>query len=186
MRSNTIKASAYFAVWLMNWSIGFCVAASSNPDQIRIDGIRVMPYYTDQGIVRTSTDLLDERLVLRNIVIPPGPMGDPLHRLRIEDWDIVFGTTAIFVDVTIAGADLIHVSARERVSLLATAKTSARTLASQDVQLSALIVGNSQKLHVPFLVYGTGCEPVELKVQVHNSNASGPEVVRTIPFTCGD
>jgi hypothetical protein len=158
--------------------------ASSPP--VRIDGIRVMPYYVDQGVVRASTDLLDKRVVLRNVVISPGSAGDPLNRPRIEDWDLPFGTTATFVDVAIAALDVERVPRQLRISFIATGKTSGRTIASQNVLLSAVMVRGVQKFHVPFLVYGTGCEPLELRVQLRDSSAISSELVRTVPFTCGE
>jgi hypothetical protein len=145
-----------------------------------------MPYYVDTGAIRESTDLLDKRLVLRNVVIPPGPTGDPLHRQRVEDWDLLFGTTVTFVDVTIATLDVDRVPRQARLSFVATGKTSARTLASQDVLLSAVMVRGTQNFHVPFFVYGTGCEPLELRVELHGVSTVSSELVRTVPFTCGE
>ena len=184
MHRKTMIVSIAFVVLLNASAIGPCVAATQDPAPIRIETIRAMPYYTEKGVIRTSTDLFDSRLVLRNVVIPAGPTGDPLHRSRIEDWDIVFGTTAVYVDVMISGAEFGKLPRQARLAFHAEAKTSGRTLASQEVLLSTVTVAGSQSLHIPFLVYGTGCEPVELRVQLHDANASVTEVVRTIPFAC--
>jgi hypothetical protein len=186
MRRRAMKPSFTFAIWLVACACDPCIAAGSAPAQLKIDSIRAMPYYVDRGIIRTSTDLFDPRLVLRNVVVPPGSAGDPLHRSRIDDWDIVFGTTATFVAVTIAGADLEQLADKIQVSFSATAVTSGRKLAAQDVMLAPLIVKGSRQTHVPFLVYGTGCEAVELKVHLHDGKAVISHLERTIPFSCGE
>jgi hypothetical protein len=183
---NSMRPFVVAKLLLTASAVGTCIVAAANTGHLSIDAIRVMPYYVGDGVVRTTTDLLDKRLALRNIIIPTGPTGDPLHRSRIEDWDIVFGTTAIVVDVTVAGADIDRKAAQTRILFRATTKTSGRTLASQDVALSSLTVPGLQRIHVPFLVYGTGCEPLEVKVKVVQTDESASEVVRTIPFSCGE
>lgn len=186
MRSRTMKPAVITTIWLMACAHDACIAASPVSAQLRVDSIRAMPYYVDQGVIRTSTDLLDPRLVLRNIVIPQGSADDPLHRSRIEDWDIMFGTTVTLVEVTISGADLEQLADGIRVSLVATAATSDRKLIEQDVLLAAITVRGSRQAHVPFMVYGTGCEPLELKVQLHDGKTVISHLARTVPFTCGE
>lgn len=180
------SALGAFAIWLLVWANDADLAGAAEPAQVRIDGVRAMPYYVDQGVIRSSTDLFDKRLVLRNVVIPPGPSGDPLRRTHIDDWDILFGTTATYVVVTVTTLDPDQLPNQLRLSFVARAKANNRTLLSQDLLLSTLAVRGSARIHIPFLVYGTGCESLELQAQIHEMKTVVSELVRTIPFTCGE
>jgi hypothetical protein len=185
--SNRIKSAlGVFAIWLSGCANVSSVAGATEPIQFRIDAIGAMPYYVDQGVIRTSTDLFDKRLVLRNVVTLPNPSGDPLRRSHIGDWDVLFGTTATYVVVTVTNLDPDELPKRVRLTFVATAKESNRALVAQDLLLSTLMIRGLAKAHIPIFVYGTGCESLELKAQIRNVKKVVSELVRTIPFTCGE
>lgn len=162
------------------------IARSQVQGKLRIGAIRAMPYYAESGVIRQSTDLLDRRLALRNIVMAPSSSGDPLRRPRIEDWDVVFGTTATMVDVEVVGLDAKYENVNTRILLLVTEASSGRVLTKQSVELSSIIVSDARQIHVPFFVYGTGCEPVALKVTIRAGTTDVEHMERTIPFECGE
>ncbi len=188
MRTKIMNSAILISLLLLISEITptLCSAGDSGSAPARIAGIRLMPYYTDKGDVRASTDLSDKRLVLKNIVVPADPSGDPLHREKIDSWDVVFGTTVTFVDVMIEASDFDKVSAKSRVKFVATGKGIGRTLASESVLLSAVLVRGAQTLHLPFIVYGTGCEPLEVRVQLLDGSAVSSELSRAVPFSCGE
>lgn len=161
-----------------------------NADQVsalaRIVAIKAMPYYPETGVIRRSTDLFDKRLVLRNVVMPEGGAGDPLRRNKIEDWDIAFGTTATYVEVDIESIDFTKLPKSARVEMRARATDTQRDLTTESVALSSLTTSSGRTLHVPFFVYGTGCETLELRVRLLAESNHYGEIVRTIPFSCGE
>jgi hypothetical protein len=162
------------------------VSLAGTESALRIESIKPMPYYIDGAGIRESTDLLNDKIVLRNIIIAPESGIDPGRRSRIDDWDVVFGTTITYVDVVLSVLESDKLSSQTRLSFVATGKETARVFASQDILISTVIVGGARELHVPFLVYGTGCEPLELKAHLHDESETWSELVRTIPFGCGE
>ena len=166
------------------------MALSAQADQegvvARIVAVRAMPYYPDTGTIRRSTDLFDRRLVLRNVVFPSGPTGDPLRRNTIEDWDIVFGTTATYVEVEVYSANFDSIPAGTHVEANARVSATGRQLMTSSVSLSGLLTRSGHVLHIPFLVYGTGCEPLEIRVKLLAGSRILGASTKTIPFSCGE
>jgi hypothetical protein len=181
---------------LHTFSIGICFigaiaivgGASAEPTiaLARIVSVKAMPYYPETGAIRRSTSLFDKRLVLRNIVMPADGIGDPLGRSKIEDWDIVFGTTATYVEVDLESLDFSKLPRSMHVELRARTADTKRELTSQSVALSTLIVGSVRALHVPFFVYGTGCEKLEIRVRLLDGSSVYGETSTMIPFSCGE
>ena len=153
---------------------------------LRIVAVRAMPYYPGTGSIRRSTDLFDPRLALRNVIIGGDAASDPFQRTKIEDWDIESGTTVTYVDVEIESADFVKVPGSMRIELRGRAADTRREVKTESVLLSGLLGGEGRKLHVPFFVYGTGCEPLELNARLIDGSRVVGEITRTIPFACGE
>lgn len=160
--------------------------AGSTTEQARIVAVKAMPFYAETGTVRRSTNLFDKRLVLRNVVIPADGTDDPLRRRSIEDWDIPFGTTVTYVEATVESLDFSTLPKTMRVELRARAADTKREIANQSVALSSLIVSGARTLYVPFFVYGTGCEKLEIHVRLLDGPKVHGETTGTIPFSCGE
>lgn len=158
------------------------VAAKSDPAPT-IQALRAMPYYPGTGRIRRTTDLFDTRLALRNVVIEPSDGVDPLHRTKIEDWDVEFGTTVTYVEVDVfLGQD----PPRAVLEIQARAAETGRQIQSQQVPLAVLGPGRAGVVRVPYFVYGTGCEKLQLTARILRDGAPASRVSRTIPFTCGE
>jgi hypothetical protein len=173
--------------------IGFGAVASSSGQQraasassgFAITAIRAMPYYPETGTIRRTTDLFDPRLALRNVPIGSASEPDPIHRSTIEDWDIPFGTTATYVEIDVSwsgeGDRLLSAPALE---FLAQAGRRGRVLERRRVELAPLLTGPGKIWHIPVLVYGTGCEPVNLRASLIRGTTAFTSQSRTIPFAC--
>jgi hypothetical protein len=163
------------------------VMASANAgeamQEFEIEAILAMPYYSTTGEIRNSTNLFDPRLALRNIIIVPSGGQDPMYRKEIKDWDILFGTTVTYVNVKVVA--MTRVKRPPRIELLARNAVTGREIQRQQIDLSR-ISSASNVWYVPFFVYGTGCEELELDVRVFDETKSFASQSRTVPFTCGE
>jgi hypothetical protein len=157
------------------------------PPPVEIVGIRAMPYYASTGEIRRSTSLFDRRLVLRNVIIAPADGRDPLNRPTIAEWDIVFGTTATYVEFDlesrVRGAG---VPSSLHVEMHAVAVDSRREVQVERVPIASVMPFGQIKWTLPFLVYGTGCERLEITLRVVQDGDVLDELSRTIPFSCGE
>jgi hypothetical protein len=175
---------------------GICLAtqtgayAQQSPGRpaLAIRAIRAMPYYPSTGELRRTTDLFDPRLVLRNIIFGAPTGEDPLHRPKIEDWDIKFGTTVTYVEIDVEAdpGPLIRDGRVIFVELEAKVPNTKRVVSLQRVRLNSLVVAEGKLWRVPFFVYGTGCEKLELNARVVSGTTAYAKETRAIPFSCGE
>jgi hypothetical protein len=172
---------------LMGAFITLTSAFAADTAPVAIAELHAMPYYPAKGVVRRTTDLFDRRLLLRNIIGEPEGGADPLRRDAIADWDIEFGTTATLVEIQLerrvpdaVAASSLHVVFEAR------AIDSRRLLARQDVLWDAVAPTISRKWTLPFLVYGTGCEPLRIDVRIVSGNRVVDRKSGSIPFSCGE
>ena len=182
------RAEMYF--WLATLggicaTLGCAFGSASQQSQVKIEAVRAMPYYVETGAVRRTTNLFDPRLVLRNVVVgsPGGP--DPLHRATIEDWDILFGTTVTYVEIDIQAARDFDLAQDLTLELSAYAGPSRQEIERRRVPLASIAVEPQGRWRVPFFIYGTGCELLELRVRLLDDRGY-EEQVKTIPFVCGE
>lgn len=127
-----------------------------------IHSIHAFPYYHETGKVGHE-DLLEPSMVLWNSVIGEGDVGAP--------------TRVTFV--------LIHVDALMHdgsTTLQVVARTSKVELLRQSIALAPFLNGTKQ-VAIPFLVYETGCEPLEITAALSGQDA--PETA-IVPFRCGE
>jgi hypothetical protein len=155
---------------------------------VHISAIRAMPYYPTTGKIRQTTDLFDPRLALRNVVILPPNGKDPIRRANVEDWDIEFGTTVTYIRVELAASDRHQdaVDSALGVELQVRAVGSGRMVHRQRVRLATIGSLRESNLQVPFFIYGTGCEKLEIAVRLLKGEQVYESQKRVIPFTCGE
>lgn len=184
LRGSVALAAAFAFAALAH--AGGHVDAATKP--LRIVAVRAMPFYPATGEIRRSTNLFDPRLALRNIVVEPSDGRDPLHRARIESWDIPFGTTATYVEVEVETAPTGVSGTRPSlaVELRARAVGTGRQLQLERVSVASIAPSESSSWHVPYMVYGTGCEELEIRVRLMADDKEIGSEVHTIPFSCGE
>jgi hypothetical protein len=155
---------------------------------VTIRAIRAMPYYAQTGEVRRTTDLMDERLQLWNIIMG-SPLQPDINRPKIEPWDAPRGTTATYVAVELTLARVWRAQEDKAVVELQVSNAeSGRHMQSQKVALENLFGtgGEEKSWHVPFLIYGTGCEELKITVRVTHGKQVYDQASRTIRFHCGE
>ena len=142
-------------------------AEAKNGGAYSIRAVRAYFFFQESGRFG-SLDLLDPSRVLWNTPIGGGDEGEPSE------------ATLVLVELSGPAFDRNPTGKLELI-----ARTSTRELNRQSTQLSQLFA-RAQKLMVPFLVLGSGCEPVRLEVRLSGVVASEQTVVREIPFQCGE
>jgi hypothetical protein len=148
--------------------------------------LKAMPYYLDTGTIRRSTDLFDPRLVLRNIGMSPDGGMDPLHRVTIEAWDIIYGTTVTYVEVN---ADVVRSLPKGQmiVEVIGQAKTSGPIVFRVMVQGSGSTrTRDTRTWTVPAFFYNTGCEPLTVTARMVIGGTAYATLSKTVPFKCGE
>jgi hypothetical protein len=129
-----------------------------------LDKVSTHLYYHESG---TVDDREASGLTLWNTIIGEGDATSP--------------SSAIFVRATVSGAETLTAGA---VELVVTAGK--KRLSRQRVSLDAYAATRGQAMTVPFVLYGTGCESIAVKVTV----LAGKRTVGTrqlvLPFSCGE
>jgi len=159
-------------------------SAASAP--VSVVAIQAMPYYPSTGNIRRSTDLFDRRLALRNVVITPSDGVDPLHRDRIADWDIPFGTTVTYIEAELDSKELDPTKFPRdlRIEMQATSLNTRHAVGKQVIVASSVAPSGIRRWRIPFVLYGTGCEPLRISVRVTYREKSLSSLSNTIPFSC--
>ena len=179
-----MKSSVRFLCVLLAFVGAVAAANSQEPSaDATVASIRAMPFYTQTGTIRRTTDLFDPRLALRNVII--GTPSDRDLGTPIEEWDIQAGTTITYVEVAVSVTSTSPERTSAALEFVARAGTARREIARQRVALREVSAGRGLR-QVPFLVYGTGCETVELSAQILTRGGRSSALRRTIPFTCGE
>lgn len=183
-----ISALVVIATMCVATQTGAYAQGSAGGPTVTIRALRAMPYYPSTGEIRRTTDLFDPRLALRNIILGSPTGEDPLHRSKIEDWDIKFGTTVTYVEIDVEAdpGPLIRDGRMIIVELEARVPNTKRLVSQQRVRLNSLVTAEGKLWRVPFFVYGTGCEKLELNARVVSGTTVYAKETRTIPFTCGE
>ena len=186
MRSYLLFALVATAFVPLYWAIADDAESQTGP--FRISAIRAMPYYPATGAIRETTDLFDPRLALRNIILTSPDGSDPIHRSRIEDWDIKFGTTVTYVSVELTLTNTLRSPNQPTtvLELIANAPETGRQMQMERVDLATLGSKHGSTLHVPFFVYGTGCERLAISVRLLELDKAYDSQTRMIPFSCGE
>jgi hypothetical protein len=153
------------AAWLGNPVPGS--TETKQGDRYTIQGLRAHFYFQESGRFGTS-DLLDPTRVLWNTPIGGGDAGEPSE------------VTLVLVEISGPAAKNESAAQLELI-----ARTPSRSLGTQSIALSDLF-RRSQALTVPFLIYGSGCEPVSLEARLSNLPGGDVKLAREIPFQCGE
>lgn len=163
-------------------SMGRGLAAETTAP-LKIVTIKAMPYYPSTGVIRRSTNLFDPRLALRNVIISG---GDP--RAKIEEWDIVYGTTATYIETVIESASISPATIEPslRIEMRVRSVDSDRLVKTESVKVISIMSTESRIWYIPFFIYGTGCEKLEITVHLVSDKIIFDETSRTIPFSCGE
>lgn len=142
------------------------VQAQSTATTSRMEGVRAFLFYNDRATF--SLNVIDNpNFVLRNVIIGEGAAEGP--------------SNATFVTVTTQGPPGTSGHATG-VQLIA-------TVGSRQLLLRTIPIGifSSAGSYVAgFWLYGTGCEPVTLRVRIIRGSARSATMTKTIPFTCGE
>ena len=111
-------------------------------------------------------DLLGKSVILWNAIIGEGDVKAPTK------------ATIVLVQVRATGS-----GEKDRVLELV-ARANGKELIRQSVAVSTFITGKGEAM-IPFLVYGTGCEPLELTATLAGAGKTD-SLTRTVPFRCGE
>jgi hypothetical protein len=143
--------------------------ASAKLTQYGIEGFRAYFYYHQTGEIG-KTNLLGPRVALRNAPIGGGDAGTPS------------AATYVLVDIsgpsTLDRKGIVHLIAREITPRR-------RTLLDGRVPLNTF--APTEKTSVAFIIYGTGCVPVEIVAELEGLTDGDRRTANAaIPFSCGE
>jgi hypothetical protein len=141
--------------------------AIAEPVPAAISQVEVKLFYANSG--RFSSNLATKKdLALWNVVIGEGSGVDgPSENTLLL--------------VTVIGTPK---GDSPGLQLKVTAKTERAKLLDRTCDVG--IFNTNGNWYAPFLLYDTGCEPVEVRAQLTDGKESGPPVTFTIPFQCGE
>lgn len=134
----------------------------------QVSGLRAYLYFPEKGSFG-SEDLTSGKLVLRNIMIGEGAAaGSPSN------------VTLVLVDLATEERPV-----RFRGLLTFRASAGGEPLAERQVD-TRHFHAESGKVTLPFLVYGTGCEPLELSAELARDGEAPSRLARRVDFVCGE
>jgi hypothetical protein len=140
------------------------VAAGPAHADATLDTVSTHLYYHETG---TVDDREASGLSLWNTIIGEGDATAP--------------SSSVLVRATVSGAETLTAGAVELVVL-----AGKKRLTKQRVSLDAFSASKGHAMTVPFVLYGTGCESIAVKVTV----LAGKRTVGTrqlvLPFACGE
>jgi hypothetical protein len=152
-------------------SIAGNAAVSGEPERserYRVAEIRAHSYYPVRGEF-DERDLFDPTLVLRNVIGGEGDAKDP--------------TKITLVLVTIDGPSFLS-GTNGSVDLKA--RAAGASPGEQSMPFWS-IFSKGTRVTVPFLIHGTGCDPLELEARITGVSGDPPAPKKaTIPFHCGE
>jgi len=147
---------------------GSAIAESEQPARYRVAEIRAHSFYPVRGEF-DERDLFDPTLVLRNVIGGEGDAKDP--------------TEITLVLVTIEGPSFVS-GTKGAVELQANAPGASPP--RQSIPFHSLF-SEENRITVPFLIHGTGCEPLALEARITGVAGDPPAPKKaTIPFHCGE
>jgi hypothetical protein len=156
-------ASRTAVLALLAFGVAASVAAPAQADGA-LDKVTTHLYYHETGAV---DDREASALTLWNTIVGEGDATGP--------------SSAIFVRATVSGAETLTAGAVELV-----VSAGKKRLSRQRVSLDAYAATRGQPMTVPFVLYGTGCESLAVKVTL----LAGKKTVATrqlvLPFSCGE
>jgi hypothetical protein len=133
-----------------------------------VGAIRAFFYYEEKRAFG-SEDLLSGKLALRNV-----PTGGG---------DAESASNATLITVDVAGPGFPTKGAE---TLRVVVHSGKMMILDQKVPLN-LFFSHSGRLSVPFIAYGTGCEPLRITATLEAGRRQGSTpVIGTVPFTCGE
>jgi hypothetical protein len=142
-------------------------AARPNPAaSYGIAGIRAYLYYHGPGTIGTK-DITDSQVALWNTIIGEGDAEHPSNG------------TMIYVDLV--GPSFASTSG----SLEVVVKEGKKTLTKQKLDVG-LFFSDGQKLSLPVLVIGTGCDEVSVTATYTTAEKKKVKRTATIAFACGE
>jgi hypothetical protein len=139
------------------------VWAKNSPKPLQATVLKAHLIYDEDGAV-DSRDLTAGKLALWNTPLGEGDAGKPSSSVIV----------LVGVPPMVAGG-----RTPAKLSLHVRSKATKRSVFTETVPIRS--AGISQFM-IPFLVRGTGCEAIEIEAVVD----SGPPLVRTVPFGCGE
>jgi hypothetical protein len=134
-----------------------------------IISLRAFLYYHEKGEI-DARDILTAGIALRNVIIGE---GDALGR-----------SGAVLVLVGVKHRDLTS-KVPPTIIIRLTAAAGKRILVKQDVPLRTFF-SERETIEVPFLVYGIGCERVEMTASFVEGSRIVHSLSRTAEFRCGE
>lgn len=170
IRSNENRAPLIMA-WLLIFMISVLVSDAWNQeDSYSVAAIHVHLYYQSTGEI-DSRDLLDGKLYnLWNIIAGMGVARMP--------------SCAVLAVVDLEGPSFEKIDGE----LTMKATVGDRTLLERTLQLRDWYSAG-RRLSLPFLIYGTGCEELEICATLQGLPSAMVKVgmlKRSVPFACGD
>jgi hypothetical protein len=131
--------------------------------------------------VRRDLDLFEPKYLLWNIIIGGDDCGEECLP------EIPGRTTITMVEVEITAEGERNWKSSAAIELRVRAGESRRSLTTQHVRLSGIVVGEKRKWFVPFTLYHTGCEELEVSAAViQGGRAVQKPIAKTILFKCGE
>lgn len=173
--------------------LAICAAAGAqtgSPAAPQIKSMRAMPYYPATGEIARNIDLFNRKLALTGLGCCSPLDKNPYRRKAkdhvIDENTIESGTTSVYVDVEVLWENQFVDPKANNVVVRLEAKTATgRILTKQDVSLASIAMPpGAWAWHVPFLVYGTGCEAITLTASGLVDGKSVGALSRSIPFLC--
>ena len=164
----TIRCGALLSVLTFSTLFaGPLLASAGAAPQVVISDIQVKLFYDNSG--RFSANLAQKKdLALWNVVIGEGVGVDgPSNNTLLL--------------VTVTGTPKGYF---EKLRLHVLAKTEKATLVEREDGVG--IFNSAGNWYAPFLLYGTGCEPVTVTAQLVAGETRSAPVTFTIPFECGE
>jgi hypothetical protein len=139
-------------------------AAPAFADGAALDKLSTHLYYHQTGAI---DDRDAAKLNLWNTIIGEGDAQGP--------------SAAVVVRVTVTGAETL---ARGAVEV--TASSGRKKVFKQRLSLDAYVAEKGHPLVVPFVVYGTGCDSLEIAAVLQDGRKSLGRKAEVVPFTCGE
>jgi hypothetical protein len=166
--TSIIMRTLVFCLGLFLLQVGVHVLeAGENNENPRITDLRAFLYYHEKGEF-SRQDLLSGQMALWNVIIGEG--------------DAEGHSGALLVLVTVSPP--VHGDLRAP-SLSLSVKYANRTTTNQEITLRPFR-SLAKPVQVPFLVYNTGCEHLEITARLKVGKQVLGSASRTAPFKCGE
>ena len=157
-----------------------CFPSESSKTNYTITDMRAFPYYTEKGIVRRDLNLFDRKFLLWNVMFG-GDCGEECLP------EIPGDTKVTIIEVQVRADNEPVWASPTAIELRVRAVESRRRIKTERVHLNAVLTAEARTWFIPFTLYGTGCEELEVSARlVHGRRPLGQPLNKIIHFKCGE